>query len=128
MFNFIGHPAVSELTTTISSTKRTTDIDMVEQFSTHIRPQHPIQDLGRSDNNSVNSNNDNSSSDSSANIGLPPVTYMARLIAAELLKTGASMFGRREDANCVLKVGTRKYYVHVQMLAVSCYWCCVYGL
>ncbi|KAG0290923.1 hypothetical protein BGZ96_005644 [Linnemannia gamsii] len=27
------------------------------------------------------------------------------------------MFGRRSDANCVLKVGNERYFVHVQMLA-----------
>ncbi|KAG0266294.1 hypothetical protein BG011_002702 [Mortierella polycephala] len=50
-------------------------------------------------------------------IGPPPVTYMANLIAGHLLQNGASMFGRRSDANCVLKVGDRQYFVHVQMLA-----------
>lgn len=51
--------------------------------------------------------------------GQPPVTYMASLIANQLLQVGASMFGRQTDANCVLKVGNDRYFVHVQMLAVS---------
>ncbi|KAF9174011.1 hypothetical protein BGX21_010095 [Mortierella sp. AD011] len=38
-------------------------------------------------------------------------------IAEQLVENGASMYGRREDANCVLRVGTMKFYVHVQMLA-----------
>ncbi|KAF9962803.1 hypothetical protein BGZ70_007879 [Mortierella alpina] len=50
-------------------------------------------------------------------VGLPPVTYMANVIASQLLERGRVMFGRRSDANCILKVGERKYYVHVQMLA-----------
>ncbi|KAF9183710.1 hypothetical protein BGZ50_004096 [Haplosporangium sp. Z 11] len=50
-------------------------------------------------------------------IGPPPATYMANLIASHLLQNGASMFGRRSDANCVLKVGDKQYFVHVQMLA-----------
>ncbi|KAK3843545.1 MAG: hypothetical protein J3R72DRAFT_104827 [Linnemannia gamsii] len=51
--------------------------------------------------------------------GQPPVTYMASLIAQQLLRVGESMFNRRADANCVLKVGNDRYFVHVQMLAVS---------
>ncbi|CAO3573529.1 unnamed protein product [Mortierella alpina] len=50
-------------------------------------------------------------------VGLPPVTYMANVIANQLLERGRVMFGRRSDANCILKVGEKKYYVHVQMLA-----------
>ncbi|KAG0199477.1 hypothetical protein BGX28_007275, partial [Mortierella sp. GBA30] len=53
----------------------------------------------------------------SDNIGLPPVTYMANVIASRLLEDGERMFGRRKDASCILIVGERKYYVHVQMLA-----------
>ncbi|KAF9942369.1 hypothetical protein BGZ65_002491 [Modicella reniformis] len=53
----------------------------------------------------------------SSNIGPPPEAYMANMIANELMRTGASMYGRKEDATCVLKVGTRRYYVHVQLLA-----------
>lgn len=53
------------------------------------------------------------------NFGPPPEDYMAKLIATELMRSGASMYGRKEDATCVLKVGTRRYYVHVQLLAVS---------
>ncbi|KAG0376069.1 hypothetical protein BGX24_008333 [Mortierella sp. AD032] len=49
--------------------------------------------------------------------GQPPVTYMASLIAQQLLRVGESMFNRRADANCVLKVGNDRYFVHVQMLA-----------
>ncbi|KAK3825820.1 MAG: hypothetical protein J3Q66DRAFT_436820 [Benniella sp.] len=47
----------------------------------------------------------------------PPEAYMANLIANELMRSGASMYGRKEDATCVLKVGTGRYYVHVQLLA-----------
>lgn len=52
---------------------------------------------------------------------LPPVTYLANKIASQLLQSGegAYMFDRRCDADCVLNVGQRRYYVHVQMLAVS---------
>ncbi|KAG0281878.1 hypothetical protein BGZ95_007936 [Linnemannia exigua] len=49
--------------------------------------------------------------------GQPPVTYMASLIAQQLLRVGESMFNRRADANCILKVGDDRYFVHVQMLA-----------
>ncbi|KAF9315731.1 hypothetical protein BG003_002678 [Podila horticola] len=50
---------------------------------------------------------------------LPPVTYLANKIASQLLQSGegAQMFDRRCDADCVLNVGQRRYYVHVQMLA-----------
>ncbi|KAK3838642.1 MAG: hypothetical protein JOS17DRAFT_300901 [Linnemannia elongata] len=58
-------------------------------------------------------------SSNAATEGQPPVTYMASLIAHQLLQVGASMFGRQADANCVLKVGNDRYFVHVQMLAVS---------
>ncbi|KAF8951609.1 hypothetical protein BGZ52_010684 [Haplosporangium bisporale] len=49
----------------------------------------------------------------------PPVTYLANKIASQLLQSGegAQMFDRRCDADCVLNVGQRRYYVHVQMLA-----------
>ncbi|KAF9427930.1 hypothetical protein BGZ76_002131 [Entomortierella beljakovae] len=33
-----------------------------------------------------------------------------------LAEAGSDMFGRREDANCILTVGPRKYYVHAQVL------------
>ncbi|KAF8947631.1 hypothetical protein BGZ47_008398 [Haplosporangium gracile] len=56
-------------------------------------------------------------SSSTTTEGQPPVTYMANLIAQQLLQVGASMFNRRADANCVLKVGNERYFVHVQMLA-----------
>lgn len=49
----------------------------------------------------------------------PPVSYMAYIIASRLLPMGAAMFNRRSDANCVLCVGEKRFYVHVQMLAVS---------
>ncbi|KAG0095168.1 hypothetical protein BGZ93_006237 [Podila epicladia] len=50
---------------------------------------------------------------------LPPVTYLANKIASQLLQSGegTQMFDRRCDADCVLNVGQRRYYVHVQMLA-----------
>ncbi|KAF9277832.1 hypothetical protein BGZ68_008973 [Mortierella alpina] len=47
----------------------------------------------------------------------PPVSYMAYIIASRLLPMGAAMFNRRSDANCVLCVGEKRFYVHVQMLA-----------
>ncbi|KAF9575870.1 hypothetical protein EC968_001253 [Mortierella alpina] len=47
----------------------------------------------------------------------PPVNYMAYVIASRLLPMGAAMFNRRSDANCVLCVGEKRFYVHVQMLA-----------
>ncbi|KAF9967072.1 hypothetical protein BGZ70_000239 [Mortierella alpina] len=47
----------------------------------------------------------------------PPVHYMAYVIASRLLPMGAAMFNRRSDANCVLCVGDKRFYVHVQMLA-----------
>ncbi|KAG0041970.1 hypothetical protein BGZ83_001045, partial [Gryganskiella cystojenkinii] len=56
-------------------------------------------------------------SSSSLGLGPPPVTYMANLIASHLMRSGAEMFGRQSDANCILQVGSRRYYVHVQMLA-----------
>ncbi|KAG0326883.1 hypothetical protein BG000_001209, partial [Podila horticola] len=50
---------------------------------------------------------------------LPPATYLANKIASQLLQSGegSQMFDRRSDADCVLNVGQRRYYVHVQMLA-----------
>ncbi|KAF9924285.1 hypothetical protein FBU30_005703 [Linnemannia zychae] len=54
---------------------------------------------------------------SHAQEGQPPVTYMANLIAQQLLQVGAAMFGRRSDADCILRVGNEQYYVHVQLLA-----------
>ncbi|KAF9428428.1 hypothetical protein BGZ94_002411, partial [Podila epigama] len=60
-----------------------------------------------------------STTPSLSNNDLPPVTYLANKIASQLLQSGrgARMFNRKIDADCILNVGQRRYYVHVQMLA-----------
>ncbi|KAF9902663.1 hypothetical protein EC991_004720 [Linnemannia zychae] len=39
------------------------------------------------------------------------------VVANKLLPDGPEMYGRKSDANCILRVGRRRYFVHVQMLA-----------
>ncbi|KAK3815649.1 MAG: hypothetical protein J3R72DRAFT_461485 [Linnemannia gamsii] len=47
---------------------------------------------------------------------IPPDNYIAKMIFEKLLPEGPMMYGRRSDANCILLVGRRRYFVHVQML------------
>ncbi|KAG0364356.1 hypothetical protein BC939DRAFT_525269 [Gamsiella multidivaricata] len=84
---------------------------MTGQFSSPGQGQSHGLDL---DSDSLDTDIDGSAA---SNIGPPPAIYMANLISKKLLRIGASMFGRREDASCVLIVGARRYYVHVQILA-----------
>ncbi|KAF9895764.1 hypothetical protein BX616_008887, partial [Lobosporangium transversale] len=77
-----------------------------------------IDDESDTDLESASSDSDMSSIEyTKFSIDLPPVTYMANVIANQLIKTGDSLYGRREDANCVLNVGSMRFHVHVQMLA-----------
>ncbi|KAI8600952.1 hypothetical protein EDD21DRAFT_354101 [Dissophora ornata] len=87
-----------------------------------LRQQHEIDDLDLDIDIDIDNDNDNAVSidddaASTGSIGPPPVTYMANMIANHLMPQGASMFGRREDASCILRVGQTRFYVHVQMLA-----------
>jgi hypothetical protein len=57
--------------------------------------------------------------ESSSPNSIPDVNYVADVIAQQLLPFGADLFNNKQDANCVLVVENRRYFVHVQMLAVS---------
>lgn len=48
----------------------------------------------------------------------PPVAYVAYKVASMLLPHGEKMFGDKSSANCILRTGSLKFYVHVPMLAV----------
>ncbi|KAF9350437.1 hypothetical protein BGX26_011386, partial [Mortierella sp. AD094] len=55
--------------------------------------------------------------DSDEELGLPPSNYAADKVSKLLLPIGLTLLGKKASANCILRTGPLKFYVHVPMLA-----------
>ncbi|KAF9090920.1 hypothetical protein BGX23_005597 [Mortierella sp. AD031] len=117
------HYTTATNTTMISSSSSSEDQEPLHQQHHHHQTQIPSSLSSSSSSPSVSSASSAAyqqpitASTNGIISGSPPANYIANIIARNLLPHGASMFGRKSDANCILRVGRQRYHVHVQMLA-----------
>ncbi|KAF8980424.1 hypothetical protein BGZ46_004209 [Entomortierella lignicola] len=76
---------------------------------------HDIPELSRQLTSSSQEGNEESDDKTST----PPVAYVAYKVASMLLPHGKKMFGDKPSANCILRTGSLKFYVHVPLLATT---------